>query len=54
MRNVAGLLRRFNIMFSLPSRIRHHVEAQDYDSVISEYRKARQMVGATKVVQSQA
>eukprot|EP00192_Tetraselmis_astigmatica_P010109 CAMPEP_0117694614 /NCGR_PEP_ID=MMETSP0804-20121206/27597_1 /TAXON_ID=1074897 /ORGANISM="Tetraselmis astigmatica, Strain CCMP880" /LENGTH=834 /DNA_ID=CAMNT_0005508425 /DNA_START=472 /DNA_END=2974 /DNA_ORIENTATION=+ len=47
-RNVIGLLRRFSHMFSLPTRIRQHADAHDYEAVISEHRKARQMVGVSQ------
>jgi len=48
-RTVISLLRRFSLLFSLPTRIRMHADAQDHEAVISEYRRARQMVGASGV-----
>lgn len=40
-KSVMGLLRRYEALFSLPTRIMQETERGDFDTVVSEYRKAK-------------
>ncbi|EFN53933.1 hypothetical protein CHLNCDRAFT_136162 [Chlorella variabilis] len=44
-RLVLGVMRRYEAIVQLPSRVRQHAEAGDYEQVVADYRKAKALLG---------
>jgi exocyst complex component 2 len=43
-RLVLGVMQRYEALLALPSRVRQHAEAGDYEQVVADYRKARALL----------
>ncbi|GAB4814736.1 hypothetical protein N2152v2_001782 [Parachlorella kessleri] len=43
-KQVLGLIRRYEAVVRLPSRVREHAQARDYEQVVADYRKARALL----------
>ncbi|KAL4452618.1 hypothetical protein ABPG75_008280 [Micractinium tetrahymenae] len=44
-RLVLGVMQRYEAVVQLPSRVRQHADAGDYDQVVSDYKKAKALLG---------
>lgn len=48
-KNVMGVIKRFQSIFGLPARIRQLEELQDYSQVVTEYKRAKAMMAGSEV-----
>lgn len=49
-RNALGVLQRFRFLFTLPVAIERNIKRGEYDAVINDYARARNLFGKTDVV----